>query len=739
MSTPERVRRRVRLSLADWVMTGLLVAAVGVSSAGLGAVLEGVRWWFQLMLFAVVVLLSAAIARMLVRAAWLPPLVGAVAGVLLLTLSFAPDTAVLGVVPTAETLEAFAETGARGWGSIAAQSVPALAVDGIRYLLCLAVAAACVAMDAAAFALRSPALAGVPLLVLLLVPSYVRSHLHDPLVFALVAALFLAMLLVRARRGGLRTAAGVGAVALVAALVAPILLPDVTSRAAPIAGGAASVNPILTLGNDLRRADPALALIYETTSTSGLYLRLTVLDDFSGTSWTPRVREQVRANEVDRIGPAPGLGEEIATEEVTTGISIGQGITSQWLPAPYAPVSIEGAEGRWLWEGDGLTLRSTTADARGQEYLVESLDILPTVQQLMSSRPGGTAVDARYTRLPAELPPVVGEVAQQVAGSLGTRYEQAVALQAFFREGDFAYSEDAPVQQGYDGSGAQVLGAFLELKSGYCVHFSSAMAAMARTLGIPARVAVGFAPGREVNEAGNIRYRVSTHDLHAWPELFFDGVGWVRFEPTPGRGIAPEFTDAAAVDDPATPDIDESRVTPEPAPAPTAAPELPRDDLGALGETPADAAEAEAQSGWQAWWLAVPLLALLVPAAVRLARRAHRMRLVRGGSARDAWAELLDTAIDLGLADGSVLTPRGFAAELERLLGPRGRAALQRLLDAVETEAFAETPAIPRAPDVHAVLWALRRHARPRALLGSWLAPRTVLQGLWAQSRAWSG
>src|SRR5690606_31916530 len=145
------------------------------------------------------------------------------------------------------------------------------------------------------------------------------------------------------------------------------------------------------------------------------------------------------------------------------------------------------------------------------------------------------------------------------AGGLDTNYEKAVALQDFFTSGQFEYSEEAPVEFGFDGSGARILGDFLEVKAGYCVHFSSAMAAMARSLGIPARVVVGFTPGAEVLDEADqlVEYQVTTRDLHAWPELYFVGVGWVQFEPTPGRGVVPDFS-VPDVDDPATPDVDES-------------------------------------------------------------------------------------------------------------------------------------------------------------------------------------
>src|SRR6185437_4819598 len=91
---------------------------------------------------------------------------------------------------------------------------------------------------------------------------------------------------------------------------------------------------------------------------------------------------------------------------------------------------------------------------------------------------------------------------------------------------------------------ADAVSSFLASKRGYCVQFSSAMAVMARLLGIPARIGVGFLPG---THQANGSYTVSLNDAHAWPEIYFTGVGWVRFEPTPAirSGLAPSYTETA--------------------------------------------------------------------------------------------------------------------------------------------------------------------------------------------------
>ena len=80
---------------------------------------------------------------------------------------------------------------------------------------------------------------------------------------------------------------------------------------------------------------------------------------------------------------------------------------------------------------------------------------------------------------------------------------------------------------------------FLQTRRGLCEQFASTFAVMARTLGIPSRVAVGFTPG-ELNGDGS--YSVFGKNAHAWPEVWFDGIGWVDFEPTP-PGAVPGLED----------------------------------------------------------------------------------------------------------------------------------------------------------------------------------------------------
>lgn len=717
----------------DWLTSGVLLVAVGTSAAALSSILTDLQWWLVIMLVAAIVLGTAATVRSFARRPAWGSLGAAAAAVASLTLFFAPGSALLGFVPTLDTIGALRELEAAGTASIASQSLPADADQGIVYLLCLGVAVICVVLDLFALTLRFTALAGLPLLVLLLVPSLVDPTLDDGLFFALTAAAFVGLLLVRSRPASRAAGVGIAAAAVVVALLVPLALPEVSPPEPGeqgASGTATGINPIITLGDDLRQGDPSLALTYTTTAPSGVYLRLTALDDFTGESWKPSSTDVIKGNDVAAIGPAPGLGASIPTTATTSDITVGN-ILSRWLPVPYAPTSITGLEGSWSWEPDALAIRTGSSNARNQEYEVQSVTISPSVDQLLAA---GTTVEPgleRYLALPSDMPAIVGQTALEVVGDAATNYEKAVALQEYFRGGEFTYSEEAPVENGYDGSGASVLAAFLQAKSGYCVHFSSAMASMARSLGIPSRVVVGFTPGEANSLPSGTEYRVTTHNLHAWPELYFAGIGWVRFEPTPGRGVPPAFAPLAE-DDPSTPDVDES-VPPPPATSsapPTSVPTTAPTAAPTPSATPIAGPDAPLRSlsGW--WALLAALVALLLaPFAVRTIRRARRTALTSRGSAAAAWDELRDTADDLGLATSMTRTPRQLALDLAPHLDDRGAAALARLRAALEREAFADRPSGADTADLRAVLWSLRRKAGPLRALVSFLAPRSLVAG----------
>src|SRR5674476_116194 len=169
------------------------------------------------------------------------------------------------------------------------------------------------------------------------------------------------------------------------------------------------------------------------------------------------------------------------------------------------------------------TFPTPTSRTRGPKHTVSSLQISPTLEQMRDADARASGALYEYTKVPARMPRSIGETANEVTAGMNNDYDRAVALQTFFRSGDFTYSETAPVEDGFDGNGVDVIAEFLNEKSGYCVQFSSAMAVMARTLGIPARIAVGYAPGNRSGKQINGKpiYEVTSDLLHSWPELYF--------------------------------------------------------------------------------------------------------------------------------------------------------------------------------------------------------------------------
>ena len=179
---------------------------------------------------------------------------------------------------------------------------------------------------------------------------------------------------------------------------------------------------------------------------------------------------------------------------------------------------------------------------RGLTYTVNYLDVEPTVTQLQDAPPPSQDIVSAYTQLPDFLPASILRTAKKVTAKATTEYDKAAALQAWFRTGGgFIYDTNVVTKSNVD-----AVSSFLASKHGYCVQFSSAMAVMARLLGIPARIGVGFLPGTHQSNGTNT---VSLNDAHAWPELYFEGVGWVRFEPTPAvrSGAAPSYSQPTVV------------------------------------------------------------------------------------------------------------------------------------------------------------------------------------------------
>ena len=163
----------------------------------------------------------------------------------------------------------------------------------------------------------------------------------------------------------------------------------------------------------------------------------------------------------------------------------------------------------------------------GESYQVEAAINNPSGNKLQTAGTNyPTWVTEKYLQMPEDFSPRVHELAMQITEGAQTPYEQTTLITQYLRQ-QIEYS--ATVQKAPNGTDPLEWILF-QYKKGYCVYYASTEVLMLRSLGIPARIAVGFAQGEYSAESN--RYIVRKLDAHAWPEVYFPGIGWVEFEPT---------------------------------------------------------------------------------------------------------------------------------------------------------------------------------------------------------------
>ncbi|MET7915931.1 DUF3488 and transglutaminase-like domain-containing protein [Streptomyces avermitilis] len=761
-------------------------AATLMTSCALLPLVDPPTWLFQAAFLVAVQTGVGALTRRVPLARPLTIACQVLVTLLLLTLTFAREQALAGFIPGPDAFQRFGALLQSGTDDVGRYAIPAPLSPGIRLMMIGGVLVIGLAVDALAVTFRTAAPAGLPLLALYSVAAGLSDGAADWLWFVVAAAGYLMLLLAEGRdrlsqwgrvfggaarapgtdSGGavapVRTGRRIGAVALGVALIVPLGLPALdgglldgartgVGAGAGDGGTISAVNPLVSLRDSLNVDQDRQVMSYRTNSenTQDMYLRIVSLDDFDGTSWKPAQRHIVG---VPNTFQTPiGLGADVRRTEIETRVSAADWYAQDWLPMPYPATGVQ-IKGKWRYEPIGRTLVGDHGqNTRGAQYTVKSLIVQPTAEQLALSPEPSAALKREFTKVPSSLPAVVARTAREVTDGSANHYEQAVKLQDYFAvNGGFTY--DTQVRAG---SGSAAIARFLKQKQGFCVHFSFAMAAMARTLGIPARVAVGFTPGSPQADGS---MSVGLRDAHAWPELYFEGVGWTRFEPTPNRGTTPTYTqsDTPAGDSPEVPKPTRS-ASAAPSTAPSASASCSAQERK-LEVCPSESAQAAAGSGdggppWYGilLWTLVGLVVLVLPFLPMLWRL--RVRAVRLGThgrteesaaahALAAWQEVTDTAWDHGIAPDESQTPRKAAARIARLgqLDPAAAAAVHRLAAAVEQVLYAPhpRPTAGLAEDARLVASALHSTVSRPTRLRALLAPRSAVRMAWAVSDRWT-
>jgi transglutaminase-like putative cysteine protease len=281
----------------------------------------------------------------------------------------------------------------------------------------------------------------------------------------------------------------------------------------------------------------------------GRYWRATVYDEFDGFSW--RNTDQQTA----AFGPETGLSLPIfAARQPVTQTYIFYDNGSIALYAMSNPISLDrpakvtfnaipakdSASGNWpVWlESEGpwaeeiTYIRSNAAVDRGETYQVVSAASQATVEQLKEAGTDYPAwVAERYLQLPDTITERTRQLGRELTEPFDNPFAKARAIESFLRA-ELEYNEQIAAPPPNVDKVDYIL---FELKQAYCDYYASSMIVMLRSVGIPARLAAGFASGDYDSERGI--FHVINADVHSWVEVYFPGYGWIEFEPTAAQPL----------------------------------------------------------------------------------------------------------------------------------------------------------------------------------------------------------
>lgn len=318
------------------------------------------------------------------------------------------------------------------------------------------------------------------------------------------------------------------AIVTVLAVAAPGLLPS--SGSAPLLdlsgplAGVTRLQPFVSIRAQLEQDDRRILFRVRTDDGKAAYWRLFSLDRFDGSEWT--------ASPAELSEPVSGEAD-LPFADATSGSRLDQnvefltdGVGGSWLPLAYPATSVS-ANGDIRFDDRSGTVLIEPAPEAGDRYEVRSVPLSPSPEELDAVRFLPAEAYGELTSLPANGRRALARIAREWTTGAETPYRQVLAIQRGFLDGSFSYSLDVPEDDGTD----TLLRFLQETRVGFCQQFATAMAAMVRALGYPARVAVGFRQGERRGDT----YTVTNLDAHAWVEVLFPGIGWLAFEPTPGR------------------------------------------------------------------------------------------------------------------------------------------------------------------------------------------------------------
>ncbi len=668
----------------------LVALAVVIGALSIGNLVDPGSWFWPTVLAVGAALGTCGYLRTRTELISTPAVCGLVVGGIVPVIAYAPPTI------TANPLTWLSIPGEmfdllRQGAEDATQRAPVLGSDGLGLMVCAATLLVFVLAELLAVGCRAPVWSGIALLIVWTPAAALSAHV--PLwVFAGSAASFVGLLVVSnlsnaptaSRRRAARSAVIVSASTVVLALIiAPAILLIPVSQwnlsGGGIGGGGAGSTTRLDLGLDVRdqlRRGPESEIFSYTTDIPDLGpLHAYTVTDFDGSQWhtdeaADDSEEPQAVEQSQTLWPDESFGDSIGSVQINI-----PELEQDRLLVPGHPRQLD-VQGEWVYAAGRDEIIGSGPSPLTYTVQVLERDIDSSVLNGADNSDAAERVDPEALAVPdtGHAEQIEG-VAQRVsdAAEAETDYERAVAIQNYLRSSsDFTYDVDVDPPQTDD-----AVWDFLGSGRGYCVQFATAMVIMARTMDIPARMAVGFLEG---TPGADGTYQVTGHRAHTWPQLYFEGTGWVRFEPTPATqsGAVPDWAAGVGAESADTPsEVPEGQTIEEPQTAPETQDTGAQQDEGTTGQ-------GEHSSSSFAFWLAG--LAVLV--AVGLGLLWWRYRTRRFSDIDAAWARVTGALRSAGIAkDEASLTPTRVASGMD--LGEESDRALRDLAHAVQAHRYA--------------------------------------------------
>ncbi|GIV84645.1 MAG: hypothetical protein KatS3mg052_1652 [Candidatus Roseilinea sp.] len=463
------------------------------------------------------------------------------------------------------------------------------------------------------------------------------------------------------------------------------------------------------------------------------YWRAASYDHYDGLTWRNTIATATNAQPFDVNIPLASYAARMPTQ---ADFVLYRGTDSIYAPSQPLRASV-GAQAIFERVGnttvDLVQLKLPVPLLDGNRYTALGSVSIANVAQLRAAPPDYPAWTARYLQLPSQVPARVFDLARNITARAPTAFDKAATIERWLRD-NITYDEQLPAPPPSIEASDYVL---FEVRRAYCNYYATAMAVMLRSLGIPARVAVGYAQGDmalDPNIPDRAVYRVQGDDSHMWVEVFFTGYGWVEFEPTAGQPPIERFEPQAEATPTPAPTLPPSTPTPQPqateatqaaTPTPEPQPYAPADPPRTTPPEADGLSEMlhRLRNSGLPYLLLIPLLIAVGFGVLHYLESAGVGRLP---AVERAYALITRYAGWLGVGRQRQLTPYEQAAALAQY-APQAESAVQQITDLYVRKRFAPPKEAHRRDDAVAALsaWSKARSALRRALL------RVRLSGKW--------